>query len=92
MNPTPRYWQNDIRFQDGSQTTLTIQSETGRSDLNEKIFILQSLSGVRALQGWKFNFLGSPHETPAFVPEAAAELLGNHIPYWLGMAKGKTVG
>ena len=81
---TPRYWQNHILFQDGSKTTLTIQSETGRSDLNEKIFILQSLGGVRALQGWKFNFLGSPQEIPAFVPAAAAELLGNQIPYWFG--------
>ena len=89
---TPRYWQNDVRFQDGGQCTLTIQSETGRSDLNEKIFILQSLGGVRALQGWKFNFLGSPRETPAFVPEAKAELLAEHIPYWLGTASGKPVG
>ena len=79
-------------FKTAGQTTLTIQSEAGRSDLNEKIFILQSLGGVRQLQGWKFNFLGSPHELPAFVPEAAAELLGEHIPYWLGTASGKLVG
>ena len=87
----PRFWQNSVTFTDGKQGVLTIQSEKGRSDNNERIFVLQALGGVRASKGWTFSFQGGPHEAPAFVPETVAELLSDYVPFWIGKA-GKVVG
>ena len=88
----PRFWQNSVRFSDGKQAVLTIQSEKGRSDNNERIFVLQALGGVRAFHGWKFNFQGGPQELPTFVPETAGELLSECVPYWIGKISKKVVG
>lgn len=88
----PRYWQNAVLFSDGKQGMLTIQSEQGRSDNNERIFVLQAFGGVRAVHGWKFSFQGGPRETPAFVPETVAALLSESVPYWIGQASKKVVG
>lgn len=86
-----RFWQNDIVFKDGKKATLTIQSEKGRSDQSERVFVLQAFGGVRARQSWEFSFMGSPHEVPGFIPDSAADLLDNHVPYWLGGVAEKPV-
>ena len=86
-----RFWQNSVEFKDGHQATLTIQSDAGRSDMAERIFVLQVLGAVRALGGWKFSFRGSPKETQAFVPGAPADMLDNGVPYWIEETQVKQV-
>ena len=81
---TPRYWQTRVKFKDGVESTLTIQSEEGRSGGTENIFVLQTIGSIRANQGWSFHFLGRATEVPTFVPEQKAALLDNQVPYWLG--------
>ena len=87
----PRFWQNSVVFTDGKPGVLTIQSEKGRSDNNERIFVLQAIGGVRASKGWTFSFQGGPHEAPTFVPETVGELLSDYVPYWIGKG-AKVVG
>lgn len=79
----PRFWQNSVLFSDGRPGVLTIQSEQGRSDNNERIFVLQAFGGVRASLGWTFSFQGGPREVPAFAPETVAEMLSESMPYWI---------
>ena len=82
---TPRFWQTKVVFtKDKVETTLTIQSEEGRSNAGENVFVLQTIGAIRASTGWKFNFLGRAAEVPAFVPPQKAALLDNQVPYWLG--------
>ena len=80
----PRFWQNSVLFSDGKKAVLTIQSEKGRSDNNERIFVLQALGSVRARHGWQFSFQGGPQESPKFVPEAAVSdaVLADGVPHW----------
>ena len=81
---TPRFWQTRIRFKDGAEGTLTIQSEEGRSRGREDIFVLETIGAIRASAGWSFHFLGRAAEVPAFVPGPAETLFVNQVPYWLG--------
>lgn len=81
---TPRFWQTRVMFKDGVESTLTIQSEGGRSYGGENIFVLQSIGAIRANAGWSFHFLGRATEVPAFAPGQKAALFDNHVPYWLG--------
>lgn len=80
----PRFWQNSVLFSDGKKAVLTIQSEKGRSDNNERIFVLQALGSVRALHGWQFSFLGGPQEAATFVPEPVAldAVPAECVPHW----------
>jgi hypothetical protein len=83
---TPRFWQTKVVFTaDKAETTLTIQSEEGRSTRAENVFVLQTIGAIRADGGWKFNFLGRATETPTFVPRPEqARLFANQVRYWLG--------
>ena len=88
----PRFWQNTVRFSDGKEALLTIQSEKGRSDNNERIFVLQALGSVRALHGWDFNFQGGPQEASTFVPDAKTALPSDCVPHWFATVSKKVVG
>ena len=82
---TPRFWQTKVVFlEDKVESTLTIQSEGGRSAIGENVFVLQTIGAIRASTGWKFNFLGRAAEVPTFAPSQKAKLLDNQVPYWLG--------
>ena len=83
---TSRFWQTKVVFtKDKAESTLTIQSEEGRSVMAENIFVLHTIGAIPADGGWKFNFLGRAAEVPAFVPPPKAALLFNkQVPYWLG--------
>lgn len=83
---TSRFWQTKVVFtKDKAESTLTIQSEAGRSNAAENIFVLQTIGAIRADAGWKFNFLGRATEMPTFVPPPKPALLfNNQVPYWLG--------
>ena len=84
---TPRFWQTRVKFKDGAEGTLTIQSEEGRSRGREDAFVLETIGAIRANAGWTFHFIGRATEVPAFAPEQKAALFDNQIPYWLGSAK-----
>ena len=71
-------------FKDGVESTLTIQSEGGRSGSLENIFVLQSIGAIRAHTGWGFHFLGRAVEVPTFTPGQKATLFDDQVPYWLG--------
>ncbi len=82
---TPRFWQTKVVYtKDKVESTLTIQSEEGRSNMAEHIFVLQTIGSIRAGTGWKFNFLGRATEVPTFVPPQKAALHDDQVPYWLG--------
>lgn len=80
----PRFWQTRIRFKDGAEGILTIQSEEGRSRGREDIFVLETIGAIRASAGWSFHFVGRAAEVPAFIPGPAETLFVNQVPYWLG--------
>ena len=82
---TPRFWQTRIRFKDGAEGTLTIQSEEGRSRGREDIFVLETIGAIRASAGWSFHFVGRAAEVPTFVPGPVKALFVNQVPYWLGV-------
>ncbi len=81
---SPRFWQTRVKFKDGVESTLTIQSEEGRSGGTENIFVLQAIGAIRASSGWSFHFLGRATEVPTFSPDQKAVRFDNQIPYWLG--------
>ena len=87
-----RFWQNSVLFTDGKKAVLTIQSEKGRSDNNERIFVLQALGSVRARHGWDFSFQGGPQEAMTFVPEQATDSPSDCVPHWFINVSKKVVG
>ena len=66
---TPRFWQTRVKFKDGAEGTLTIQSEEGRSRGREDAFVLETIGAIRAHTGWSFHFIGRAVELPTFVTE-----------------------
>ena len=88
----PRFWQNSVLFTDGKKAVLTIQSEKGRSDNNERIFVLQALGSVRARHGWDFNFQGGPQEAATFVPDHVTDSPSDCVPHWFVNVSKKIVG